>query len=97
MRLPINKLSLLKDISDASRRLGQGREGDPALDEIAAELDMPADQIADAMIKKNGSLEIISWKASTEFLGSTYKPKPLNAWEKYVQVLLLSNEIAFVD
>ena len=50
VRLPLNKLSLLKDISDASRRLGQGREGDPALDEIAAELDMPADQIADAMI-----------------------------------------------
>jgi hypothetical protein len=54
-------------------------------------------EIADAMNKKDGSLQITSWQASTEFLGSTYKPKPLNAWEKYVQVLLLSNEIAFVD
>ena len=34
---------------------------------------------------------------SDEFQGSTYKPKPLNAWEKYVQVLLLSNELAYVD
>ena len=50
VRLPLNKLSLLKDISDASRRLGQGRESDPALDEIAAELDMSPDQIVDAMI-----------------------------------------------
>ena len=50
VRLPLNKLSLLKDISEASRRLGQGREGDPDLEEIAEELDMPADQIADAML-----------------------------------------------
>jgi hypothetical protein len=54
-------------------------------------------EIADAMNKKAGSLQITSWQASSEFLGTTYKPKPLNAWEKYVQVLLLSNEIAFVD
>ena len=51
VRLPLNKLSLLKDISDASRRLGQGRESDPALDEIAAELDMSPDQIVDTMLK----------------------------------------------
>jgi RNA polymerase primary sigma factor len=50
VRLPLNKLSLLKDISEVSRRLGQGCEGDPDLEEIAAELDLPADQIADAMI-----------------------------------------------
>ncbi|MBC8325120.1 MAG: PSD1 domain-containing protein [Verrucomicrobia subdivision 3 bacterium] len=54
-------------------------------------------EIADAINNKAGSLQITSWQASSEFLGSTYKPKPLNAWEKYVQVLLLSNEIAFVD
>ncbi len=54
-------------------------------------------EIAGAMNKKAGTLQVTSWQASTEFLGTTYKPKPLNAWEKYVQVLLLSNELAYVD
>ncbi len=54
-------------------------------------------EIAQAMEKKAGSLLVTSWTASDEFQGSTYKPKPLNAWEKYVQVLLLSNELAYVD
>ena len=50
VRLPLNKLSLLKDISEASRRLGQGRDSDPLVEEIAEELDLPASQIADTMI-----------------------------------------------
>ena len=50
VRLPLNKLSLLKDISKASRKLGQGREGEPAIEEIARELDMPAQEILDAMM-----------------------------------------------
>ena len=50
VRLPLNKLSLLKDISKASRRLGQGREGDPAIEEIAAELDVPAEEVLDTMM-----------------------------------------------
>jgi len=54
-------------------------------------------EFAQAMEKKAGSLLVTSWTASDEFQGSTYKPKPLNAWEKYVQVLLLSNELAYVD
>ena len=49
------------------------------------------------MKEKAPSLLITSWTASEEFQGATYKPKPLNAWEKYVQVLLLSNELAYVD
>ena len=40
VRLPLNKLSLLKDISKASRKLGQGRETEPHAEEIAKELDM---------------------------------------------------------
>jgi hypothetical protein len=52
---------------------------------------------ADAMEKKAGSLLVTSWTAAEEFQGTTYKPKPLNPWEKYVQVLLLSNELAYVD
>ena len=50
VRLPLNKLGLLRDISEVSRRLGQGREVAPDVDEIAQELDIPADQVADAMI-----------------------------------------------
>ena len=39
VRLPLNKLSLLKDISKASRKLGQGREGEPAIEEIARRIE----------------------------------------------------------
>ena len=50
VRLPLNKLSLLKDISRASRRLGQGREADPEVEEIAAELDISAQEVMDTML-----------------------------------------------
>ena len=50
VRLPLNKLSLLKDISKISRRLGQGRETDPDIDEIADELDVPAQEVLDTML-----------------------------------------------
>ena len=50
VRLPLNKLSLLKDISRASRRLGQGREADPDVEEIAAELDVPATEVLETML-----------------------------------------------
>ncbi|HIC69780.1 MAG TPA: RNA polymerase sigma factor RpoD/SigA, partial [Candidatus Latescibacteria bacterium] len=50
VRLPLNKLSLLKDISKASRRLGQGREEEPDVEEIAQELDLPADVVTDAIL-----------------------------------------------
>jgi hypothetical protein len=42
----------------------------------------------------NGS----SWDSAAEFSGpAPTPPKPLTAWEKYAQVLLESNEFAFVD
>ena len=50
VRLPLNKLSLLKDISKATRKLGQGRESEPNVEEIAAELDVPAQEILDTML-----------------------------------------------
>ena len=50
VRLPINKLSLLKDISKASRKLGQGRESEPAIEEIAKELDVPMQEVLDTMM-----------------------------------------------
>jgi hypothetical protein len=38
------------------------------------------------------------WHAKKDFSGPPEPPpKPLNAWEKYAQVLLLSNEFVFVD
>ena len=54
-------------------------------------------EIAEEMKKNAGSLVVSSWTASDEFEGATYKPKPLNAWEKYTQVLLLSNEVVYTD
>ena len=50
MRLPLNRLSLLKDISKVSRRLGQGREVEPDVEEIAQELDLPAQEVLDTML-----------------------------------------------
>jgi len=50
VRLPLNKVSLLKDISKASQRLGQGREGDPGIEEIAEELDVPAEEVLETML-----------------------------------------------
>jgi RNA polymerase primary sigma factor len=51
VRLPLNKVNLLKDISKASHRLGQGREGgEPALEDIAAEMDVPTEVVTDAVL-----------------------------------------------
>src|SRR5206468_8515613 len=38
-----------------------------------------------------------SWDAKEDFSGPKEATKPLNAWEKIAQVLLLSNELMFVD
>jgi hypothetical protein len=39
-----------------------------------------------------------AWSSAAEFAGPAAKPAlPLNAWEKYAQVLLESNEFMFVD
>jgi len=37
------------------------------------------------------------WNAKADFAGPQKERKPLTAWEKYAQVLLLSNELMFVD
>jgi len=50
VRLPMNKVSLLKDISKTSRRLGQGREAEPRIEEIAAELEVPAQEVLETML-----------------------------------------------
>ncbi|PYK96223.1 MAG: hypothetical protein DME19_20400 [Verrucomicrobia bacterium] len=38
-----------------------------------------------------------SWDAKEDFGGPKSLPKPLDAWERFAQVLLLSNEAMFVD
>ena len=50
VRLPANKLSQLKSIAKASRRLGQGRKGEPDMEEIAAELEIPAEAVLDTLL-----------------------------------------------
>ena len=50
VRLPLNKLSLLKDISKATRKLGQHSDSEPDVEEIAKELDLPPDVVTDAIL-----------------------------------------------
>ena len=50
VRLPMNKVSLLKDISKTARRLGQGREGEPDVEEIARELDVSAEEVRETLL-----------------------------------------------
>lgn len=44
-----------------------------------------------------GSDSSETWKARADFSGPREPVQPLDAWEKYAQVLLMSNELAFVD
>ncbi len=50
VRLPVNKLNLIKDISKVSRRLGQGREVEPDVEEIAQELELTAQEVLDTVL-----------------------------------------------
>ena len=45
----------------------------------------------------SGSSAQMAWNAKDEFSGPKEPIVPLNAWEKYAHVLLMSNELAFVD
>lgn len=40
---------------------------------------------------------ITEWNNREDFSGPKETPKPLNAWEKYAQTLLMSNELVFID
>ncbi len=50
VRLPMSRLSLLNDISKVSRKLGQGREAEPEIEEIAAELDVSPREVQDTIL-----------------------------------------------
>ncbi len=45
VRLPMNRVSLLNNISQTSQRLRQGRETEPGIEEIAAALEIPAEEV----------------------------------------------------
>ena len=49
VRLPTNRISLLNEITKVSNRLGHGRESGPDIEAIAVELDMPAEDVLDAI------------------------------------------------
>ena len=51
VRLPLNQLSLLKDISRISRHLERRRDGRSDVEEIAAELGLPLRQVRDTMLR----------------------------------------------
>jgi hypothetical protein len=47
---------------------------------------------------EHGDMAGREWNAKTDFSGPAADPlKPLEPWEKYAQVLLISNEMIFVD
>lgn len=50
VRLPLNRIGLLKDISKATRKLGQGSEKDPDLEAIAAELGLSVAEIEETLL-----------------------------------------------
>ncbi len=45
--------------------------------------------------EKSGASNVLSWKSERDFAGST--PKLLSGWEQLAQVLLIANELMFVD
>ena len=58
VRLPVNRLALVKNISTVSRRLEQERGEEPKVDEIAAELDLPARDILDAQLSAGATCSL---------------------------------------
>ena len=50
VRLPMNRVSLLRDISQTSQRLRQGRETEPGIEEIAAALEVPAEEVLETIL-----------------------------------------------
>ena len=69
-----------------------GRAGDIGFDSFTWKVTITKQAAAEAVAGDDtGS----GWNSAGEFAGPT--PAPLSAWEKYAQVLLESNEFAFVD
>jgi hypothetical protein len=56
-----------------------------------------SDSFTWAPVLKNNADASMVWSAKEDFSGVQEMPTPLNSWEKLAQVLLMSNELAFVD
>ena len=50
VRLPLNKVNLLKDIAKVSRKLGQERGSDPDIQEIVEELNVPLEEVLETIL-----------------------------------------------
>ena len=50
IRLPLNKISQLREISETARRLGQGQKSEPNADDIAEELDVPTHHVTHTLL-----------------------------------------------
>ncbi|HTG45882.1 MAG TPA: hypothetical protein VK633_15285, partial [Verrucomicrobiae bacterium] len=48
-------------------------------------------------LSPTGSASTLAWNAKEDFSGPKEIVQPLGPWEKYAQVLLMSNELAFID
>ena len=57
--------------------------------------DSEADDFTWAPVIKDGESKGQTWSATADFRG--YPPQRLKKWEQYAQVLLETNEFAFVD
>ncbi len=80
-------------ISAETRLNGLAVEKGDTLDFIVdAGRDPENDGFGWAPVLKSGEQ---TWSASGDFAGP--KPQPLNVWARYAQVLLQTNEFAFVD
>jgi hypothetical protein len=72
-----------------------GRGGDYAFDAFSWKVTITKEP---AKTQAAGDDAGAVWDSAAEFSGPPpAKPKPLSAWEKFAQVLLESNEFAFVD
>ena len=50
VRLPLNKVSRLREISRTAQQLARNNEDEPDLEEIAAELEVPLDEVMDVVL-----------------------------------------------
>ena len=58
----------------------------------------PTIKVIKALSPSPPGVDVTEWNAKKDFSGPPAPPpRPLAAWEKYAQVLLLSNEFVFVD
>jgi len=65
VRLPMNKVSLLQDVTRVSAQLQKEGEGDPEVEEIATALDLPVREIMDVLCSARRSVRWTKGSTST--------------------------------